>query len=297
MSETRKAAVFATLALTTLMAGVLTGAALPRENTIMVAAGFVGYVLCGKRAMALWQADEMVFDYHRKFDERRNPTASVVAAGLALAALSAPAHAQQTIFNVPTADVLGKGKFYLETDVLWRPQDPNFAVFTPRGVYGVVPNVEAGVNFGGFVSPGRSVPIATPNVKWQPWHNDALAVTTGLFGLFFLRGSEDGKPAVLGYAHVAAKLPTNTRVTVGGYWGSSGYAAPDPQAGALVGFEQVVLPHLNLIADWYSGENGLGYFTPGFSSTWGGWTLYAGYSFKNGDSKGNSMLLELGVTF
>lgn len=160
-----------------------------------------------------------------------------------------------------------------------------------------MPNLEAGVNFGGFVSPGRSVPIATPNVKWQPWHNDRLAVTTGVFGLFYLRGSEDGDPAALGYAHVALKLPTNTRITAGGYWASSGYAAVDPQAGALVGFEQKVNDHLNLIADWFSGQNGLGYFTPGVSVPIGGWTIYAGYSIKNGDSKGNAALFEFGLTF
>jgi hypothetical protein len=290
--------VFVVLAFVVLVGGCGLALMLPRFEVALAAAGFAGYVLCGRRAMILWRADEIVFDDPRKFPYRQGHTpVRLLTVGLFLAALAASALAQQTIFNVPSADVLEKGKTYFEEDTLWRPREPNFAVFTGRAVYGIVPNVEAGVNFGGFVSPGRSVPVATPNVKWQPWHDDKLAVTAGVSGLFFLRGREDGKPAAEGYAHVAYKLPTNTRLTAGGYWASSGYAAADPQAGALLAFEQKVNDHLILIADWFSGRNGLGYLTPGISSTWGGWTLYAGYSFKNGDSKGNAMLFELGFLF
>ena len=198
---------------------------------------------------------------------------------------------------MPSADVLDKGKTYLEADALGRPQDPSFGFFTMRGVYGFGSNIEAGANFGGFAASGRSVPFATVNIKWQPWHNDNLAFTTGAFGLFYLRGSRDGDPAALWYGEASYKLPTNTRLTAGGYWASSGYAAPDPQAGAMLGFEQKINDHLNLIADWFSGDNALGYFTPGVSVPLGNWTIYAGYSIKNGDSKGNAILFELGFTF
>lgn len=219
------------------------------------------------------------------------------AAALLVAAAASSARAQQTIFNVPTADVLDKGKFYLESDALWRPQEPNFALFTERGVYGFGAHIEGGFNFGGFVTPGRSTPIAIAAVKWQPLKAGNFALTAGAHGLFFLRGSEDGDPAGHFYAHASYAFPTNTRITAGGWIATAGYAAPDFQKGALVGFEQKVQDHLNLIADWFSGKNGIGYFTPGVSSTWGGWTIYAGYSFKNADSKGNATLLELGLTF
>jgi len=33
------------------------------------------------------------------------------------------AHAQQTIFNVPTTDVLDKGKVYFELDISAKPND------------------------------------------------------------------------------------------------------------------------------------------------------------------------------
>jgi hypothetical protein len=298
MRTQRKAARFAALAVGSLLGGLVAGSLARGWELVLTIAGFLGYLHFGGRAMSHWKVRvaETLSPGPSPWTRRRIPLGRL-AAGLALALLAAPALGQQTIFNVPSADVLDRGKTYLELDALWRPWDPDFAVFSARGVYGFGSNIEAGVNFTGFVTPGRSVPIATPNIKWQPWHNDKLAFTTGVFGLFYLRGSEDGNPAVLWYGEASYKLPTNTRLTAGGYWASSGYAASDPQAGALLAFEQKVNDHLNIIADWISGENGLGYFTPGVSVPLGAWTIYAGYSIKNGDSRGNAMLLEFGFTF
>jgi hypothetical protein len=299
MDDRRKAKTFAGLAVSVLLGGCLVGAALPGVEVEIVAAAFVGYVAFGRRALVLWRADEKVFEQERRrpAEECRLPGIRLAAIVVLLSALTTPGRAQQTIFNVPSADVLEKGKTYLELDALGRPQDPSFGFFTMRGVYGFGSNIEAGANFGGFAASGRSVPFATINIKWQPWHDERLAFTTGAFGLFYLRGSKDGNAAALSYGEATYKLPTNTRVSVGGYWASSDYAAPDPQAGALIGFEQKVTDHLTLIADWFSGDNALGYFTPGVSVPLGDWTIYAGYSLKNGHSKGNAALFELGFTF
>jgi hypothetical protein len=98
----------------------------------------------------------------------------------------------------------------------------------------------------------KGVAFTTIDIKWQPWHDEKLAFTTGAFGLFYLRGSRDGDPAALWYGEASYKLTPTTRLTAGGYWASSGYAAPDPQAGAQMGFEQKINDHLNLIADWIS---------------------------------------------
>jgi len=275
----------------------LTSAAFPPDAAPpLVAAGLIGFFICARRALILWRADEIVFD-HKPRRQTEHGNAPGFAAAVLLAAVAAPALSQQTIFNVPTADVLDKGKVYLEEDDLWRPQDRHFAVFTLRGVYGFGSRVEAGFNFGGFTTPGRSTPTATAAIKWQPLRVGDFALTAGAHGEFFLRGSEDGDPAGHFYVHGSYAFPTNTRVTAGGWVATAGYAAKDSRTGMLVGFEQKLHAHLNLIADWYSGHNGIGYFTPGFSSTWRGWTIYAGYSFKNSDSKGNAFLGEIGVTF
>ena len=113
----------------------------------------------------------------------------------------------------------------------------------------------------------------------------------------FLRGARDGDPTGHFYAHASYAFPTNTRLTAGAWVATPGYAAAGTTRGGLFGFEQKVIDHWNIDADWFSGENGLGYFSPGVISTWGRWTIYAAYSLKNGDSKGNALLLELGFNF
>ncbi len=219
---------------------------------------------------------------------------------IASASIAVPAAAQQTIFNVPSADVLDPGKVYAETDELFRPTEPEFSSTTIRGVVGVFPHVEAGVNFGGFVSPGSIVPTATLAVKAQPIVAGDFEVTAGAFGLFYLRGREDGIPAGLGYGFATYRLPTlRTRVSIGGWYSSAGYARANSTGGALATFEQPLpwVEGLTLAADWWSGENAIGYLSPGFYWSIGHWTLYAAYTIKNGDSKGDGGLIELGYAF
>ncbi len=206
------------------------------------------------------------------------------------------AQAQQTLFNVPSADVLEKGKTYLEVDDLYGG-DPDVQVITFRGVQGLGGRVEAGVNVGGFVQPGRSTPTIVPNVKWQPYRTDTFFVTTGALGLFYLRRSKDCDPAALAYSHVTWRASTKTRLTAGAWAASDGYAGPGAERGGLFGFEQPLGRTITVAADWFTGKNGLGYFTPGVFVAAGAVTIYAGYSIKNGAATGNGLLAELGLTF
>jgi hypothetical protein len=84
-------------------------------------------------------------------------------------------------------------------------------------------------------------------------------------------------------------------LTAGEWFASSGYAASQPAHGSLFGIEQPFTPHLTIIADRYSGSSSLGYTTYGIESSFGPWTIYAGYSVKNGDSKKNALLIEIGM--
>jgi hypothetical protein len=228
--------------------------------------------------------------------KRRGLCAAERMVGLALigCAFGASAWAQQTLFNVPSADVLGAGKFYLEEDNLWRPGRPEDTYFTARAVAGLGSNVEGGVNIGGLVAKGRSVPTATLALKWQPLQTGPWSVTAGAFGLVYLRGRADGSPSGQAYAHAAWTPIEGTRVTAGVWYATSGYADIGVAKGLLAGFEQHLSPNLVFQADWYSGRNGLGYFTPGFAWTIGQWVVYAGYSVKNGDPHENAALVELG---
>jgi hypothetical protein len=224
---------------------------------------------------------------------------AVLLTGVALSgcAFIAPSAAQQTLFNVPSADVLPAGKLYLEEDDLWRPGRGEDTFFTLRAVAGLSGSVEAGVNLGGLAAQGRAVPNAIVALKWQPVHTSQWSVTVGVHGLFLLRGGADGSPSGHAYAHAAWTPTDGTRITAGIWYATSGYAGSGVAKGVLAGFERHLSPVLVVQADWYSGRNGLGYFTPGLAWTIGPWVVYGGYSVKNGDSHENAALIEVGKYF
>ncbi len=204
------------------------------------------------------------------------------------------AAAQQTIFNVPSADVLPAGGLYLEGDALWRPGRGEDTFLTLRAVAGLGGSCEAGVNRGGLTTMGRSTPLANLALKWQPFHATAWSLTAGVHGQFFLRGGADGSPSGHTYAHAAWTPVEGTRITAGVWYGTSGYAEAGVTKGVLAGFERRLGSTLVFQADWYSGRSGLGYLTSGFAWTAGRWVVYAGYSVKNGDPHGNAALVEIG---
>src|SRR3954451_23684125 len=69
--------------------------------------------------------------------------------------------AQETVFNVPSGDVLDRAKVYTEFDFSYRP-DNAFKTYTPRVVVGLGKRFEAGVNINGIASPGPSSTTVTP---------------------------------------------------------------------------------------------------------------------------------------
>ena len=98
--------------------------------------------------------------------------------GAALAALLAvvcscgkPAAAQSTLFNIPSTDVVGKKKLYVEFDFIshLEPHDEGgFQSYIPRVVVGLGGDVEVGANvaFTDALAPDQPVE-RQPNVKWK----------------------------------------------------------------------------------------------------------------------------------
>src|SRR5439155_14019483 len=62
--------------------------------------------------------------------------------------------AQQTVFNVPSGDVLGRGKVYGELDLTYRPTNAS-GTLTPRIVVGVGHRIETGLNVRASMRPVR----------------------------------------------------------------------------------------------------------------------------------------------
>jgi len=99
------------------------------------------------------------------------------------------AAAQQTIFNVPTTDVMDPGKVYVELDASFKPNDQaaltKFSSFVPRVVAGAGHNVEVGFNLNGNIQPGADSTTLVPTVKWKFYENKkkdvALAAGTNFY--------------------------------------------------------------------------------------------------------------------
>jgi hypothetical protein len=214
-------------------------------------------------------------------------------------------HAQQTIFNVPTTDVLDKGKVYAELDASLKPTDGDvvrkFSSFVPRVVVGAGNRVEIGLNITGNIQPGPDSTTLVPTIKWKSYQGEnngwAFVVGDNLFIPVRNRAYEAGNYF---YAETSKTFKSRTRVTLGGYDFTGNVVAATNRAGGQFGFEQPLNQKITIAADWFTGKHGAGYFTPGVVFKVGPKvTGYAGYSIGNQNlSNGNHFfLLEAGYNF
>ena len=215
------------------------------------------------------------------------------------------AHAQQTIFNVPTTDVLDKGKVYAELDVSVKPTDgslvPKFSSFVPRVVVGTGSRIEVGLNITGNIQPGSDSTTFVPTIKWKPYQGGdngwSFVVGNNLFIPVRNRGYNAGNYV---YAEMSKTFKSGTRVTFGGYDFTRNVVSSANRAGGQFGFEQPIRRKVTFAADWLTGKHGAGYFTPGIVFKVGPKvTGYASYSIGNTNvSNGNHFfLLEVGYNF
>ena len=236
----------------------------------------------------------------------RTGAAAVVVLLMTLCGVQTKARAQQTIFNVPTTDVLERGKVYAELDASFKPNDSEaaarFSSFVPRVVVGVGRRVEVGLNVAGNVQPGPDSTTLVPVVKYKFYDgkDNGFAVAGG--GHLFIpvrnRAYDAGGYVYLEVSKIFKE--TGTRLTVGGYDFTRRVVAEANRAGGQFGFEQPLSRTVTLAADWFTGKHAAGYFTPGLIFKAGGrTTAYAGYSVGNRNaSRGNHFfLLELGYNF
>jgi hypothetical protein len=204
------------------------------------------------------------------------------------------AQAQSTIFNVPTTDTVSPKKVYFEFDYL--PQIPKtegagrIQIFNPRIVVGIVPNLEAGANFANFHfggDPSSMFSFIQPNLKYKFAASDphGVAAAAGLIWYTPINHREGADSFGLVYGNFSKKVKRayGPRITVGPY---GIVAAADnyfgTKAGAIVGYEQPILVKASIVADWFSGVSGFGYFTPGISTTLPhNGVLNVGYSIGN----------------
>ena len=210
------------------------------------------------------------------------------------------AYAQETVFDVPNADILDNGKVYGELDGTVRPVNL-FATFTPRVVVGVGHGIEVGMNFDGLSAPTLEQYEISPTVKWRIWKAKtsgwSFFVGDDLLFPVYLRTYNAGNYA---YATLAKEWKHGTRITAGAYDFTRNVVAKANRAGGQFTLEQILNKRFTLAAEWYTGNNSAGYVNPGaiikLSSKL---TFYAAYQIGNaGVTNGNHQFLwEFGYNF
>jgi hypothetical protein len=210
------------------------------------------------------------------------------------------AFGQETVFDVPSADILEKGKIYGELDGTVRPVDPA-ATFTPRVVFGIGHGIEVGVNFDGLSAPGLGQLEISPTLKWRIW-NDTDAGWCFYIGddLFFPVRERTYDAGNYAYSSFAKQWKHGTRVGFGAYDFTRNVVAAANRAGGQFTFEQQISKRVTLAAEWYTGKTSTGYVNPGaIIKLTSKLTLYTAYQIGNsGVANGNHQFLwEFGYNF
>lgn len=241
--------------------------------------------------------------YKTFFTSKHGALALVVSSAL-LSFSGATTFAQSTIFNIPTTDVVAPKKVYFEFDFvshLESRDNGGFQTYIPRVVIGLGKGVEVGLNVAATHSAAPTVVYAQPNIKWQFYASEksGTALSVGAIAYTPLRNREANDTFGLFYGNVSKKFKGtySPRLTIGGY-GLAGLDADVDKGGAIVGYEQPIASKVSFVADWFSGKNGFGYVTPGFSfSLPKNQPVNVGYSFGNSGRKNNGLFVYYGITF
>ncbi len=252
----------------------------------------------------------------------------MITAFLAIMAVSAiNSFAQQTIFNVPSANTLQQGRTHLELTSGFRTDaDNRYSSFLPKVSVGLgnglelssgVLNVEGGrlddtttLQLGGKwrfydnEEKGTSFQVTTllnVPLRTSQGMNFDVIVPKGKFltrDLTLIPGDPPEKASALVFAGAHQKLGTvGTRLAAGFYNGTARALANDNVTGAWLSVEQPITRNVNFIADWMSGDHRLGAFTPGASINLGKHNIKVGYQFSNVEKSNNAWVMRYGITF
>jgi hypothetical protein len=209
-------------------------------------------------------------------------------------------YAQETVFDVPSADILDRGKVYGELDGTVRVVDP-FATFTPRVVVGIGRQIEVGMNFDGLSAPEVGELDISPTIKWRIWNSRSsgwsFLVGDDLYFPLYKRRYAAGNYA---YAFFAKEWNHGTRIGFGGYDFTRNVVSIGNRAGAQLTAEQRLNKRLTLAAEWYTGNSSVGFVNAGgMIKLTRKLTLYAAYQVGNsGVTAGNHQFLwEFGYNF
>jgi hypothetical protein len=196
-----------------------------------------------------------------------NATAKVlISFFLPILLLGITASAQQTIFSIPSSDVLDRGKVSVEFAAAFKANDEEalhkFSSFVPRLIVGLGKNVEIGFALIGNVQPGPDATTLAPGIKWKFYEKRDLSLYAG--ANFYIpvkhRAYDAGSTTYVGVSKSIGKA----RFTGGGFVSTRNVFAPHAiRGGGLFGFEYTVNEKIGFAADWINGRHAFGFFTSG----------------------------------
>lgn len=203
--------------------------------------------------------------------------------------------AQQTIFNVPSADVLEKGQIFLQHESQF---SGDFGLFTNYASYGIGKYTELDLTlFGVGTKNIRNEVLGVGFKTALPIHKESeTKFTFGNIIPISLRGNGVGGYT---YSHLSTRLPKlKTRLTSGVLVGTTTLFGRDFVC-FIAGVEQPLTKRFGLIMDWHSGKHANGFLIPGFYYSLGhNITLWAGYQIPNNRSNGdNGFVIEISKIF
>lgn len=216
------------------------------------------------------------------------------------------AHAQSSLFNVPTTDVIGEGRGYVEADLDVNParfRDGGWRSYGFVGIYGVNKRTEIGVNAYSLRTAEGFTPVELqPNIKYRVYNNETYGVAVSVGAIAYVPVSKRFRRETLGSVYAVASKQfdgdRSPRFTGGTYRLIGPNAADDSRTGFLLGVEQPLFDRVTFIADWSSGKNRLGYSAGGVGI---GLTkrsyLSAAYYFGNQGPRNNFLGIYYGYSF
>lgn len=213
--------------------------------------------------------------------------------------------AQTTIFNIPTADTLPRKSWNLEGDLVTKPvsyDKGGFQSYGYRVAYGLTHKTEIGSNFYYSWNGSQSTGQAEFSYKRKLYLNERYGVSVSAGGVAFmpLKARNGDRTSVMIYGN-ARKTISSLRgmtVTSGAYHVFRGSRQFGTRTGTMLGVVQPLNRKFSFVADWYSGNNRLGYASAGFNyNITKRQYLLAGYSFGNSGRGNNALAAYYGYTF
>ena len=197
-----------------------------------------------------------------------NATAKVLSFFLPILLLGITASAQQTIFSIPSSDVLDRGKVSVEFAAAFKLNNEDalrkFSSFVPRVIVGLGHDVEIGLSVLGNVQPGPDATTIASGIKWKFYEKKDLSLFLGTNFYIPLRhrAYNAGSTSYVGLSKSIGKC----RFTGGGVISTRSVFAPRAiRGGGLLGFEYTVNKKIGFAADWISGRHAFGFFTSGLT--------------------------------